>query len=104
MGETGGIFANDDDLAKQLIDSGSTNCEAFWRLPITEEHRNNMKGKCSDLNSCPETTFGGSCLAAAFLENFVENDVKWAHLDIAGPTFSSGQKGIYSQGTTGFAT
>jgi leucyl aminopeptidase len=28
--------------------------------------------------------YGGACKAAAFLENFVEKDVKWAHIDIAG--------------------
>jgi leucyl aminopeptidase len=39
-----------------------------------------------------KTTYGGACKAAAFLvfqifyhkENFVEKDVKWAHIDIAG--------------------
>lgn len=28
---------------------------------------------------------GGASTAAAFLERFVEKDVSWAHLDIAGP-------------------
>ena len=26
----------------------------------------------------------GTATAAAFLENFIKNDVKWAHFDIAG--------------------
>ena len=33
--------------------------------------------------------WGGSCSAAAFLENFVEKDVKWAHIDIAGAGMGS---------------
>ena len=28
--------------------------------------------------------YGGASIAAAFLQNFVEKDVKWAHIDIAG--------------------
>ena len=46
---------------------------------------------------------GGCCVAAAFLERFVEKNVKWAHLDIAGPCHTLGYaKGIYSYGSTGF--
>lgn len=44
-----------------------------------------MKGEISDLCSTG-AAHGGACKAAAFLENFVEKDVKWSHLDIAGPT------------------
>ena len=29
--------------------------------------------------------YGGACTAAAFLQKFVEDGVKWAHVDIAGP-------------------
>lgn len=57
----------------------------MWRMPIFDEFREEMKGEISDLNSMG-TPYGGASKAAAFLENFVEKDVKWSHLDIAGPT------------------
>ena len=83
--ETGALFSNDDQLAENLISSGQRNFEAVWRLPITDEHRNNMRRTQSDLSNMSKTPFGGSCTAAAFLENFVEKGTKWAHFDISGP-------------------
>jgi leucyl aminopeptidase len=98
---TAGIFSNSDDLvAKLLTAAGSTN-ERLWRLPIFEEHRNNMKGVNADLNNLGGKGMGGASTAAAYLENFVEKDVNWAHIDIAG-TATSPEKFVYSDGATGF--
>jgi leucyl aminopeptidase len=36
------------------------------------------------------------------LENFVEKDVKWAHIDIAGPADAKADKGPITAGVTGF--
>ena len=44
---------------------------------------------------------GGSCLAAAFLEEFVPADIPWIHLDIAGPAETSQSKGTAQKGATG---
>lgn len=48
-----------------------------------------MEGKFSDLNNNGKSRYGGASNAAAFLENFVEKDVKWAHVDIAGPAMKA---------------
>ena len=34
--------------------------EPVWRLPITDEHRNAMKGEHSDLNNIGKSRFGGA--------------------------------------------
>ena len=57
----------------------------MWRLPINQEHREAIKGQFSDLVNSAKTRYGGASIAAAFLENFVEKDTRWAHIDIAGP-------------------
>lgn len=100
--ETAGIFSNDDELADNLIQSGKDTFESLWRLPITEEHRQTMIGQFSDLNNIGKTRYGGSSQAAAFLERFIEKDVKWAHLDIAGPAMSKVAKPPVSADGTGF--
>lgn len=79
------IFSNDDAFAARLTDSGLSTGEEVWRLPITEEHREAIKGLHGDICNIGKTRYGGSCTAASFLEHFVEKDVKWAHIDIAGP-------------------
>ena len=45
---------------------------------------------------------GGACTAAAFLEQFVEEDVAWAHIDIAGPAMYSSARQFMPKGATGF--
>jgi len=45
---------------------------------------------------------GGMLLAGKFLERFVEGDVPWAHLDIAGPSENKGGGyGWLGKGATG---
>ena len=51
--------------------------------------------------------YGGSITAAQFIQRFIENGTPWAHLDIAGVTWSkkSGVKGnlaLHSPGATAF--
>ena len=45
---------------------------------------------------------GGSITAACFLERFVENGVKWAHLDIAGMVWADKPSHLYDKGATGY--
>jgi leucyl aminopeptidase len=101
--ETAGVFSNSDSLANDIYSSGVESCEAFWRLPINEEHREDVKSNIADLSNKPKSPVGGSSKAAAFLENFVNKDVKWAHVDIAGTSCRDGEKFVYNSGATGHA-
>ena len=101
-GDTAGLFSNDDSLSENLVKSGQRTFEPLWRLPIMDEHREAMKGKQSDLNNSGTKRYGGASQAAAFLEKFVEKDVKWAHLDIAGPAMRTAAKPPSCVNSTGF--
>jgi len=61
-----------------------------------------MKSSVADLSNSGKGRYGGASNAAAFLENFVEEGTRWAHLDIAGPSIMIGDKGIYRGGSSGF--
>ena len=102
--DTAGLFSNDDKMAERLSKSGTRSFEDVWRLPITKEHRDSMKGAQSDLCNKGKTPYGGASQAAAFLEKFVEKDVKWSHLDIAGPALRKGPKPPLCANGTGFGT
>ena len=41
----GALFTNNDDLTNQLMSSSKNVDEPFWKMPITTEHRNAIKGK-----------------------------------------------------------
>lgn len=53
-------------------------------MPILPEHTEALKGSQSDSRSTSKGRYGGACTAAAFLKQFIDKDVEWAHLDIAG--------------------
>lgn len=102
--ETAGMQSNDDKLSEDLFASGKATFEPLWRLPITDEHREAMKSSTADMNNKGKTPYGGSSQGAAFLEKFIEKDVKWAHLDIAGPAMTKAAKGPVSADGSGFGT
>mgnify|MGYP002634880272 CR=1 FL=1 len=72
-------------MVARITKASNNSYEAFWRLPITDEHRNMIKGKWGADIANFGPPFGGASQAAAFLEHFVEDKRPWAHLDIAGP-------------------
>ena len=53
-------------------------------MPLHKEFRKMVKGEESDLKNSTGP-WGGCSTAAAYLEHFVDEGVKWAHVDIAGP-------------------
>ena len=100
---TGCLFSNDDEVLAELQKASADSFEAMWHMPITDEHRECMKGRYSDLNNKSYSTpFGGSCTAAAYLENFIEEGTKWAHLDICGPVIMQPAKPPVGADCTGF--
>ena len=44
---------------------------------------------------------GGASLAAAFLEEFIEDGIEWIHLDIAGSADTDNGEGYRTKGATG---
>jgi leucyl aminopeptidase len=85
-------MSNDDKLAKSLLKSAENTDEYLWRLPIIDEFRDQMKSKVADLKNIGKPMRAGTATAAAFLEEFIKNDISWAHLDVAG--VASDQAGL----------
>jgi len=77
-------MGNDQKLINNILKATKDNDENAWQLPIIEPFRDDMKSKIADLKNIGGSRGGGTAKAAAFLENFVDPKVPWAHLDIAG--------------------
>lgn len=78
------ILGNDDKLTKSILKAAKNQDEYMWELPIIPEWREDMKSKIADLKNIGTPMRAGTATAAAFLEYFIKDDIKWAHLDIAG--------------------
>lgn len=54
-------------------------------MPLRASYAEKIKGKIGDLkNATVGYSFAGSITAALFLQNFVDKQTRWMHLDIAG--------------------
>lgn len=58
--------------------------ENLWHLPLDENIKEGLKGGFSDIVNSSRTRYGGAIEAAMFLNYFVDKNVEWVHLDIAG--------------------
>ena len=99
--EYGGMFANDDGLAEGLSEAGRKTGDSLWRLPMGDAYDKIMDSQIADMKNSAGRE-GGSITAACFLGRFVEEGVKWAHLDIAGMVWSDKPGHLYDKGATGF--
>lgn len=94
-----GFFATDDEFAAQVKNAGEAACEKFWQMPLEEEYAEELKDPFADLTNTGKSA--GAILAALFLKEFVPEDVKWSHWDIAGTAFVEKPWKYTSYGATG---
>jgi leucyl aminopeptidase len=97
-----GLFANDKGLQNQLAQAGEEVMERCWPMPIFPEHTEELESTVADTSSTGKGRYGGASTAAAFLQKFINSDVQWAHLDVAGPAMYSAARGYMPKGSTGF--
>jgi leucyl aminopeptidase len=90
-----GLFANDDQLAQEVLEAGNTAWDRAWRMPAWEDYQEQLKSNFADMANIGGRP-AGSVTAACFLSRFAGN-FKWAHLDIAGIAWKSGRE----KGSTG---
>ncbi len=100
--EYAGLFANDDKLAKLLMDAGEATGEGVWRMPLGEEYDKLIDSPAADIKNIGGGRAGGSITAAQFLQRFIKNGTPWAHIDIAGVTWVSKDKPTVPKGGTAF--
>jgi leucyl aminopeptidase len=98
---TGGLFATDSGLAERIINAGQAAGEAWWRMPLSDDHAGEVCSDLADLRQCPPGP--GGITAALFLREFTAG-LPWAHLDIAGPARAERSYDEVNPGGTGFAT
>jgi leucyl aminopeptidase len=70
-------------LAEKLFKAGEATFERVWRMPLYEEYKPQLKSDIADLKNTGGKE-ASSITAALFLQEFVGNNIPWAHLDIAG--------------------
>ena len=100
--EYAGLFSNNDKLSKQLYEAGEKVDEKVWRMPLHKNYDKLINSKNADIQNINYVGGAGSTTAAQFLQRFILNKTPWAHLDIAGMSFSKYAGALNSGGATGY--
>ncbi|WP_370578880.1 leucyl aminopeptidase [Snodgrassella alvi] len=90
-----GVLGNNQQLIDQLLQAADSINDKTWQLPLFEEYKEQLKSNFADLQNIGGRP-AGTITAAAFLSYFTES-YSWAHLDIAGTAWNSGN----NKGATG---
>ncbi len=86
-----GLYANNEELAEQLLGAGVETHDRAWRMPLWDDYQKQLDTPFADVSNLGGPA-GGSVTAACFLARFT-SDYPWAHLDIAGTAWDSAPKG-----------
>ncbi len=76
------LYANDETLAHGWLDAGQHARDPLWRMPLWRPYLRYLTSGIADLANASNTTMAGSVTAALFLERFVAEGTRWAHLDV----------------------
>ena len=95
-----GFFTKNENLVKKIKAASESSGERVWQLPLMMEHRQDIKSTLADVANMSSTRGAGSSTAAAFLEHFVDENIPWAHFDIAGTAYHTANRLEYCQPRT----
>jgi len=99
--EHAGLFSNNDELCERLTAAGKSVAEKLWRLPLNKAYDKTLNCDVADMKNISGGRDAGSITAAQFLKRFV-GETPWAHLDIAGVTWSKKDSATVPKGGTAF--
>ncbi len=101
--ENAGLFSNDDAFSAAIANAARDEAEGVWRMPLSDEYDKLIQSNSADIANMGNAGRNASSIVAAqFLQRFIKKGTRWAHLDIAGVTYSK-KGGEYSPpGATGW--
>jgi leucyl aminopeptidase len=83
------MFCNDGAMSAELLQAAAQAEDPLWPLPLWRGYRPMLASKVADINNVSSGPFAGAITAALFLQEFVPDDVPWAHIDFIGWNGSS---------------
>ncbi len=98
-----GLMGTDGDgWLDQVAAASERTGERVWRLPLPDEYRSQLDSTVADVKNIGGSNGGGALTAGLFLKEFVAEGIPWAHVDIAGPSFSDTPFEEHPKGASGF--
>ncbi len=92
------------EVCERVKAAGETVGEPAWPMPLPDDVRKVMDSDIADITQVAQgmDRSGHMLQGGLFLREFVAEGVDWAHIDIAGPSYHTGEPtGYWSKGGTG---
>lgn len=100
--EASGVMGTSQSLISKILFAGEKTFERCWQLPLWEEYKKLNESALADVaNLGSKEREASAIVGGAFLSEFVEKKVSWAHIDIAGPSFDNSETAYLSKGGRG---
>ncbi len=100
--KTAGIFSNQEENLWAYKKLGEQTGDYVWPMPTTSDYQTYIASNTADVNNMSASPFGGAITASLFLQNFVEKDKRWIHIDMANTVRPWKVEGYYVTGASGF--
>ncbi len=100
---TSAVMTNNEDFSTEFLAAATKSGEQFWPMPLPDELRASLDSPVADMANIGDKN-GGMLVAGLFLREFINPELPWLHLDIAGPAFNTAKAHGYTPvGGTGIA-
>lgn len=82
------LYTDDDKLRDKLTAAGHRTGEKLWPMPLWSDYDFHLHSDIADVANLSSSPAAGSIAAAKFLQVFTDKHASWAHVDMAGPSFT----------------
>lgn len=101
-GRIAAVMSNNDAWLDDVEDAAQAAGERLWALPLPADYRPFLDSDVADLRNISKSRGGGTITAGLFLQEFVGENIPWAHIDIAGTAWSDAEDAETTKGGTGY--
>ncbi|WP_309498356.1 leucyl aminopeptidase [Sulfurovum sp.] len=100
---TSSIMGNNKEIQALVVKEAHNAGELATALDFNPYLKKTIKSEIADICNISNTRYGGAITAGQFLSEFIDKDHadKWAHIDIAGPSFVEHAWGENPHGASG---
>lgn len=94
------VISRDLDSSLDMMDIGERAGEEVWPLPLNDNHFKKIKSNIADIISTAGRP--GASIGAAVIGTFIDEDLPWIHLDIAGVDWADSTNTTTPKGHAGW--
>lgn len=99
--EYAAVITRNFELSKKMMDVGKRSGENVWPLPLHANHFKQIESPIADIKNSGAGKPGVS-IGAAVVATFIDEDLPWVHLDIAGVDWLEADIDVAPKGSQGW--